>query len=50
MTVKELIEWLQRIDDQRKGVYFEDDSHGIVRVNNVVIDDHYYNEPVVLKN
>ncbi|MBB6446506.1 hypothetical protein [Bacillus benzoevorans] len=50
MTVKELIEWLQRIDDQSKEVYFEDESWGAVRVNEVVIDERYHKEHVLLKN
>jgi hypothetical protein len=50
MTVEELIQELQKIEDKSKKVYFDDDSWGNILVNNVVIDDSYHHEPVLLKN
>lgn len=50
MTVNDLIEELQKIEDKNKKVYFDDESWGNRLVNKVIIDDSYHHEPILLKN
>lgn len=50
MTVEDLIKELQKIEDKKKEVCYDDEEWGRRKVDAVTIDLSFHDEPVMLKN
>jgi len=50
VTVEDLIKKLQEIEDKTKEVCYDDEEWGRRKVDDVVIDLSFHDEPVMLKN